>query len=149
MIQRRLARAVSVDRRLAALLLVWLVGVVVPPIHTELDEDGSSPRGGATHVRCADCDREPSRDAQMTAACADGADCRNPHHRHPHEHADASQCPICSSQLARVALAPNLAAPLAPETVRFVGERAPAVRPLAERRVIALARGPPSAPIAG
>jgi len=147
-VHRLVARVRSVDRRLPALLLVWLIGLVVPAIHAEFDDDGISSRARETHVRCAECNREPSRDAGMTAACSDGTDCRNPHHHHPHEHADAS-CPICSSQLARVALAPNFAAPLAPRTVRFVDVRAVAVRPLAERRVIALARGPPSSPIAG
>jgi hypothetical protein len=143
-----LARVRSIDRRLLALLLVWLLGLVVPAIHTEFDEDGTSSRARETHVRCAECDRKATTEACVKAACADGSDCRNPHHHHPHEHADA-QCPICSTQLARVALAPNFAAPLAPRTVRFVDVRAAAVRPLAERRVIALARGPPPSPIAG
>ena len=147
-IRRHFARVRSTDRRLLALLLVCLVGLVVPAIHAEFDDDGISSRARETHVRCAECSRKATADASVTAACSDGTDCRNPHHRHPHEHADA-QCPICSSQLARVALAPNFAAALAPNTVRFVAERAVAVRPLAERRVIALARGPPSSPIAG
>jgi hypothetical protein len=148
-IQRLFARVRSIDRRLHALLLVWLLGLVVPAIHAEFDEEGGSSRARETHVRCAECDRKATTEASVKAACTDETDCRNPHHFHPHEHADASQCPICSTQLARVALAPNFAAPLAPRTVRFVDERAVAVRPLAERRVIALARGPPSSPIAG
>jgi hypothetical protein len=46
----------------AAPLLVWLVGLVVPAIHAEFDDDGIS-CARETHVRCPECSRKATADA--------------------------------------------------------------------------------------
>jgi hypothetical protein len=132
------------DRRALVLLLLWCVGVLVPPLHIVL-EDGFSVRPPHHREETLAAARAVDLPPPATLACAGGRDCHDPrHHRQPLTHTDPTACPICSSHVARLADPPAFLTYHAPCTVRYVDAPAPRLSPVASRQVISLARGPPS-----
>jgi len=146
-----LPRPGRLDRRALLFLIVWSVGLLVPPLHVVFEEELAGSRDGtAATARCEACERTHAPSARATVACAGGSGCNDPHHHHrPLAHPDPSDCTICSTQFARVADVPAMLVFLAPCAVKFVGAPPVSLSPVASRRVISLARGPPSPPLAG
>jgi hypothetical protein len=122
------------------LLLAWFASLLLPAFHFEAEAEL-----GSGHD-CSGLFAKEASTPSLAASCPDGDDCTNPwHHHHSDAQHDASQCPICSSLLERIAETP-VVFDVAPTRVALVAPRAARLPPLAERFVIALARGPPQPP---
>jgi hypothetical protein len=132
----------------ASLLFAWFASLLLPAFHFDVEaaSDEGHAHGAAGEQLCSGIFEPLGPDTSLTAACRDDGGCQIPwHHHHPTSHHDASQCPVCSSLLERISETP-IFFDAAPTQVAFAARLAVRLPPVAERFVIALARGPPSSP---
>ena len=152
MLHRRPLRLLGTTRQQALLLLLsWCASLFAPVLHVHGPEAGAetaahADRDGHDEGHCTGLYAPPSESATAEGSCPDGTDCHDPyHHHHPASQHDVSQCPTCSSLLAR-GTEPHDFRSSEPAPVLRASPSAPRIAAPAERLNAALARGPPLLP---